>query len=276
MSSLYDFMDAVPAAETHPHHVVKHVDARDFVSHLRAPTNLVRDVAHIPNIKIKFLLSTDGQQPDFIREKIASSEQKDAFTAENLKGLCLNGRRPDPEIFLNSVQMLRDDPTGGLFDEVAWHEYIHGIEGIEESAHGVTRETPWSYRLQRAMLEIDKENNHVPFKGKLSKEFQTYAGYLREGTSLQENVSELFARVGVLFYNRICETGQAITAKDHGYFTPKGFKLNFNWTDRKTYNLSDLYLGLGTYSADAQDLFWDLLPESLEKITCLYGCKPSP
>lgn len=276
MTALYQYIENLPAAQKHPEYVEKRIRARDLVAHLPAPANLRRDLRIVPDIDIKLILSLTGAQPAFIKEMIANSEQRDVFKQDSLMGLCFSGLGASPEIFLNIKAMWNVDHTGMIIDEVTWHEYMHAMEGVEKAGQKLTRETPWSFTLQQTMLEMDEKADHISWlrKGDLHADFKKYATYLREGTSLQDNASEVFARVGVLFFNSIAQTGDAPTRYDGSYYNPGDVKTSFNIRDRKQYNMNDLLTALSTFSKEAQQYFWDNFKESLDRVALLYGCQP--
>lgn len=277
MSNLYRFIQELEIEKSHSDYVVKFIRARDLIHCLQAPSNVRRDLALVPDIDMKLYISLDGSQPEFIRDRIAASEARRIFGDDSLLGLCMSGRGASPEIFLNPVVMHKIDPSGALFDEITWHEYMHAGEGFIDSPEGIVREVPWSYRLQKLMLKIDAETDrHDTGLQEYPDEIRDYITYLREGTSLQENVSEIFARVGVLFYNNVRETGYALQPGDVVFFNPAGAEMSWDVKNRKTYNLTDLFQALATYSPDAQKVFWHFLPEAIKNVNILYGCPKLP
>jgi len=101
------------------------------------------------------------------------------------------------------------------------------------------------------MLAIDAEHGHVP--APLDDNFlRAYVEYLREGTDLQEHVSEVFARVAVTFMYEIKETGMALTSAKEFF---KLISKDTSERTRKNSNISDFLIASETFSEDANLLF---------------------
>ncbi|MEM8833231.1 MAG: hypothetical protein AAGB32_01705, partial [Pseudomonadota bacterium] len=178
-SATFEYLSGLETQEAQPNYVLKTANARELVSRLPAPKNVSRNIGLVPDVQIAFLLSTSEELPEHIVQQIVSSEDKKNFTKTTTAGLCTSGRGMPVEIFLHEHLMMTFDPSGELLEEVAWHEAVHGLEGIKLDGGGkVTRKEPWSYRLQQRMLAIDEENEHVPNLPKDAKK-QAHINYLR-------------------------------------------------------------------------------------------------
>ena len=270
-SRTYDYVHSLEIQKTQPSYVLKTANARELISQLPSPQNLKRNISLVPDIPIDLMISTAEDLPDHITKQIENSENRKEFTNKSLLGLCTSGRGMPVEIFLHDHFMTTRDPSGNLFEEVVWHEVVHGIEGIEINSEGVyDRYMPWSYKLQQTMLSIDIENEHkleLPDDPKARSSIQ----YLRGGTSLQENASEVFARLAVVFMYEIKETGRALTsAQDllesllrYDASTPRS---------RKESNISDSLWALKTFSEEAQQLFVQESDNLIKRVAALYGC----
>ena len=271
ISRTYEYVHDLETKDTQPGYVLKTANARDLISKLPSPQNVKRDITLVPDIPIDFLLSTTEKLPAHITKQIEQSENRKKFTNKSLLGLCTSGRGMPVEIFLHDHFMTARDPSGELFEEVAWHETVHGIEGIEINNDGVyKRHMPWSYKLQQTMLSIDAENEHEPDLPSDSKG-RSYIKYLRDGTSLQENVSEVFARLAVMFMYEIKETGIALTSTQdlRDFFSRHGAPTR---RSRKEINISDFLRVWKTFSEEAQQLFVEEHDNLIKRIAVLYGC----
>lgn len=270
-SGTYDYIYGLAAHETEADYVVKIACARELISRLPSPSNVQRNLESVPDIQIRLLLSTSKNLPRYITRQIEQSENKGYFTHKNLLGLCTSGRGLPVEIFLHDHVMMEFDPSGEIFEEVAWHEIVHGIEGIEHDAGGVVkRHMPWSYVLQQTMLDIDAQNGHVPDLPDDPKA-SAYINYLRSGTSLQDNVSEIFARVAVIFMYHIKETGMALTSMDDFLSLTSEFEVARN-SSRKHSNISDFMHSWLTFSDESRQLFVRDLDTVIKNSAKLYGC----
>lgn len=251
--------------------VLKYANARDLISNLPSPKNVERDLSLIPSVQIAFELSTIHKLPKHIKRHIKEAGDDNIFKDDTLLGLCLNGQGFPVKIFLHDVFMMASDPSGDLFEEVAWHETVHGIEGIAINNNGeYQRDIPWSYKLQSAMLEIDKANSHEPdLSGK--EEFADFLNYLRKGANAQDFVSELFARMAVMYMYHIKDTGNAWTSFDD--FVSIIISEEEIANERKRYNKVDFEIAFSSFSKGAQCL----IPALGQKIVCqisrLYGCR---
>ncbi len=271
ISRTYEYVHDLETKDTQPGYVLKTANARDLISKLPSPQNVKRDITLVPDIPIDFLLSTTEKLPAHITKQIEQSENRKKFTNKSLLGLCTSGRGMPVEIFLHDHFMTARDPSGELFEEVAWHETVHGIEGIEINNDGVyKRHMPWSYKLQQTMLSIDAGNEHEPDLPSDSKG-RSYIKYLRDGTSLQENVSEVFARLAVMFMYEIKETGIALTSTQdlRDFFSRHRAPTR---RSRKEINISDFLRVWKTFSEEAQQLFVEEHDNLIKRIAVLYGC----
>jgi len=268
-SSTYQYIHDLPTEERHDDHLIKIANARDLISQMPSPSNVRRDQTLIPDAPISFVLSTTSALPEHILKRIAGSKNKNDFNNTNLLGLCNNGRGMPVDIFLHDYLMAESDDSGALFEEVTWHETVHGIEGIELNKNGqYVRNTPWSYKLQQDMLAIDAEHGHVP--APLDDNFlRAYVEYLREGTDLQEHVSEVFARVAVTFMYEIKETGMALTSAKEFF---KLISKDTSERTRKNSNISDFLIASETFSEDANLLFAEQTDALIKNVAKLYGC----
>ncbi|PZQ45784.1 MAG: hypothetical protein DI551_06500 [Micavibrio aeruginosavorus] len=279
MLNSYRYVQSLPELSRRYDHVVKKANARDFIMSLPSPDNVPRDYNLLPDIDMTLILSTTRNLPDRVREKIKGTPDEEIFGHNTLMGLCMSGRRVPIEIFLHSVSMNRTDPSGKLFEEVAWHEMVHAVEGITRDDNGnVVREQPWSYSLQRQMIELDRINPEASTLDSYEGRTRRYASYLRQGTKLQENVSEIFARVGSIYLEHIRQTKTAPDAAAiFSLFeqTKIGDLTEQNYPEETiARNLTDLFVGLATYCEPARDLFYEELPQMMDRISVLYGCRP--
>lgn len=274
MTNMHDYIKTLePFARTDDSMSVM-TTARDMIMCLPSPTNAERDATLIPDVPVILILSTTPRLPQKVQTLVQASEDRVIFGDNELAGLCLNGRGMPPEIFLHQHLMQRLDKSGALFDEVAWHELVHGIEGIvPDGTGGWTRETPWSYTLQQQMIEIDRSCSHKGDMNTSEEKSRVFFRYLREGTELQQNVSEIFARASAYFMLRIGKDGYALMPNDMDAFIYPAKKTGKE-RDRISGNLLDLFCGLATYSEDAQGAFFYSMPEMIARISTLYGCKP--
>jgi len=275
LSNVAKYISQLPVNEERDDHIVKIANARELIEQLPSPQNVRRKLDLVPDIDIAFALSTSPELPQYVAEQIEQSVHRNEFTKTSLLGLCTSGRGMPPEIFLHDHFMTASDPSGELLEEVTWHETVHGIEGIKKNAKGkLKRKEPWSYWLQQSMLAIDEENKHTP---KMSEDagLRAYTQYLRSGTVLQQNVSELFARVAVTYMYEIKETGQAIESFS------EFFKLavtairdeNLNSLSRKEHNLIDFIGAWGTFSFEARAHLSNHGDNLIKRVAELYGCE---
>lgn len=271
ISGTYKYVHNLKTEETQLGYILKTANARELISKLPSPTNIKRNINLIPDIPIGFLLSTTEKLPEHISEQIENSENRKNFTNKSLLGLCTSGRGMPVKIFLHDYYMAARDPSGELFEEVAWHETVHGIEGIEMNDDGVyKRHMPWSYNLQQRMLSIDIDNNHQPDLPDDPKA-RAYIKYLREGTSLQKNVSEIFTRVAGIFMYEIKDTGKALTSKQDLLDLISKYE-NAPQHSRKERNIADFLKAWKTFSDDAQQLFMEESDNLIKRVATLYGC----
>lgn len=271
-SKTFKYIDSLVVQDVGHDFVVKTANSREIVSCLPSPSNLKRNLDHVPEVDVRLILSTSERLPDHISRRIATSENKGFFTHKSLLGLCTSGRGVPVEIFLHDHVLMISDPSGEVFEEVAWHELVHGIEGIECDVHGhLTRQTPWSYRLQQAMLEIDEENGHVPILPDHDRK-SAHSLYLRHGTSLQDHVSEMFARIAVIFMYHIKETGGAFRSGEDLFKITSLYSSGNTRNSRKHNNISDFLNVWGTFSEEAQLFFTEELDNVIKNTARLYGC----
>lgn len=265
-----EYIRDLPVDSEHADYIVKIANARDLIANLPAPANVNRDLSLVPPVNIIFTLSTSPELPAHVLKKIVAPGDKTIFGNKGMLGLCTSGRGMPVKIFLHEHFLTASDPSGELLEEVAFHETIHGIEGIEQKSDGsLKRHSPWSYELQQQMLEIDEKNGHIPdFHQDLF--VKAYTKYLRSGTGLQQNVSELFARVAVVNMYQIKETGQALNSFSE--FFRMALKLNLSdKITRKEYNLIDFMGARGTFSEEAQTKLFEEGDNMIRRIAQLYG-----
>lgn len=270
LSKTAEYIRALPVEDCHDDFIVKIANARDLIANLPSPNNLNRDLSRIPPVNIAFTLSTSSKLPDYVASKIVDPDDQKIFSDEGLLGLCMSGRGMPVEIFLHEHFLIATDPSGEMLEEVAFHEVMHGIEGIEQDQRGrLHRYSPWSYELQQRMLEMDRESGHKPSFHE-NPVLKVYEEYLRSGTGLQQNVSEIFARVAVANMYEIKETGQAFTS--FSQFLKRALKkVEADKLSRKEWNMLDFITGFNTYSADAQNHLIMEGDNMIGRVAELYG-----
>ena len=92
---------------------------------------------------------------------------------------------------------------------------------------------------------------------------------MRGGTSLQENVSEIFARVAVIFMYEVKEKDVApICLED----IVKNYS-NKKPVSRLEGNALDLHIALNSFSEESQMQFISQSGELLKRVAHLYGCE---
>ncbi len=252
--------------------MIKLAGARELIGLLPSPSNTQRNLALVPDIQIAFALSTSPRLPRYVAERIAQSHDSKSFKDTSLLGLCSSGRGMPVEIFLHDHFMMAIDPSGEIFEEVTWHETVHGIEGIELDQSGkYIRKTPWSYELQQEMLRIDASIGHIPALPN-NPDFAAYVNYLRRGTSLQQNVSEVFARVAVMFMYEIKENKTAPVIPSGFAQMMKRIK-NSGLTSQQASNLDDFAMAYETFSQASKSILIKNMQEMLNRIAQLYGCE---
>ncbi len=271
-SKTYAYINGLPIYSAKSNYIIKIANSTELVSCLPSPANLQRNLNTVPDVDIRLLLSTSARLPKRIARQITRSENKDFFTNKSLLGLCISGRRMPVEIFLHDYLIMKSDPSGEIFEEVVWHEIVHGLEGIEYGSDGdVIRRTPWSYELQQVMLEMDARNGHAPILPDHPKK-SAHSMYLRRGTSLQDHVSEIFARIAVIFMYQIKETGLALTSGDDLFALTSVCSKDVVDSSRKNSNISDFLNAWGTFSDEAQLLFVQEIDAVIKRVAHLYGC----
>jgi hypothetical protein len=176
------------------------------------------------------------------------------------------------EIFLHDILMAEKDPSGNMFEEIFWHEYVHGAEGIHQNKDGVwERVEPWSYRLQQRMIESDREQGFDPFEGfKGAKKLKTLLKYFREGTDVQENVSEIFARAACAYMVTVRDTKNAPEFGNPSILLPKDIP---DFSTPLNRNVRELFEGVARYSPASQQTMVDEMPMMMVHIHAMYGCK---
>jgi hypothetical protein len=189
---------------------VRAMPVRDVILCLPSIPHLARNMNIVPPIDIKIIFSKSARiLPNLVTDHLNFVSGETLLRNENLLGLCLNGRGPDPEIFVHSALFEKESQlTGYVFDDIVWHELLHAIEGFRVSKDGtISRDTPLSYYIQQEMIKFDEEykssSKWHQIVNMLSKEHRNHLEYLRAGTPAQDNVSELFARLGNLFLQQI-------------------------------------------------------------------------
>lgn len=272
MSKMVRYLNSLPADVLASGCVTKTVRARDLILCLPDPAG-GRSAETIPEVNIIFHQATSDSMPPHVKDKIRASPDEEILGERNLMGLSMAGLGMPPEIYIQTKILFEMDDTGQKFEEIIWHEILHAIEGIRPD--GTLRDRPWSFDLQNRMVKMDDAPSAEEFISSLdiSQDAKKYIRYLRRGTDAQENVSEIFARVGVLFLKHIRQTGAApdVTKKD--FLTKRMLSRSFN--DRAAdCDLVDLRLGLGTFGDKSHKLFWREMPEMVARISGLYGCRP--
>ncbi len=253
-------------------YVRKTASARDFVVCLQTPENYERDMAFVPDVPVELYLSTTGRLPKFVRDIVKKSKDRAIFGDNSLAGLCMNGRGMPIRIFLHDVLMHKIDPSGKYFEEIFWHEYVHGAEGIVQNEQGTwVRKKPWSYSLQQRMLDTDRTERFNPFDGfKGTRKLRTLLQYLREGTELQENVSEIFARAACAYMVNVRDTKVAPDLGDFSILAP-GSVPDFSTPLNR--NAREFFEGAARYSPSSQKILMDELPMMMTHVHAMYGCK---
>lgn len=280
MSDTYQYIDSLDVQEEGDDFVLKTANAREFIDSLPSPTGVTRNMNLVPDVAVDFVLSTSLKLPEQISEKVAQSKNKENFTDDTLLGLAMSGRGLPVKIFLHDLSLKKYDPSGDLFQEIAWHEFVHATEGIKYNGNqGYERETPWSYILQQEMLDMDQQNNHKPVlfnSGKSGKDFHLM-NYLRAGTSLQDNVSEMFGYSAAIFMDEVKETGKTLTS----VFDILDILDIYNaaaqdedWS-RKQMNAYVVSHTFESFSDDAKYHFIKNDEKFMKNIATLYGCEMS-
>lgn len=273
MSLLYDFVKNLPVIEQGEGYVNKTARARDLIKRLPSPKNVSRDLDIVPDISVLLCLSTTPQLPAFLKKVIEDSQDKEIFNDEHLAGLYMNGHDYPPYIFLHEIMMQKMDSSGLLFEQVFWHEYLHAVEGIHEVRPRVFEyKVPWSSRLQGQMLEIDKKAGHQPSYDGMTALRRDFTRYMREGTALQKNASEVFARVGVLFWLKICETKEAALPYDFINLIGDSGKQSLVDIERNR-NASELGMAVETFCDGSKDLLFAAMPRMIAQTAHLYGIR---
>ena len=268
-SPLYNYMQGIEGNDTQLGYIIKTVNVRELIAQLPTPANMNRNLSTVPDVKAQFILSSTSKLPRFIQDKVNASNNPDIGNEHSLAGLCMSGRSLPVEIFLHQCKMMEDDPSGELFDEVCGHEVVHGIEGISTDDNGqIVRKEPWSYKLQQAMLEIDKAVGHTP-----SYQHPALDRYLREGLDLQDNVSELFARAAEIFQYKIKSTGLAPDPQQDPMWMMNATEPD-NLDSRETVNTIELLVAFQTFSTPAQRIFVENSIEMHQQILNLWGYEP--
>jgi len=210
--SLRQLIDDAPVVGKTSDSVTKIISSRAAIMSLPSPQNVARLSSTIVDIPITLILSTSGKTPQPIRDLTEASEIRDLLVdADNiLLGLCLSGRRLPIEMYLHKglfdTKYASDDV---MLENIFWHELLHGFEGVYVTPDGeVRRKTPWSFQLQKRMQQLEALSGN-PYDASHLKNPQSalLLGYLHKGADLQDNVSELFARVGVLMLRHIRDEG---------------------------------------------------------------------
>ena len=88
---------------------------------------------------------------------------------------------------------------------------------------------------------------------------------------MQENVSEVFARLAVIFMLKIRNTGLAPDPQKAPQWMFRSSQTDE--TSRETYNVGDLALAFNTFSPQAQAVFTRCSEAIHQKIAALYGCE---
>ena len=273
MNGLTAYFNSLRVDEFRDDELVKIANTRNMLASLPA-SQFSFDKTTIPDIDFKVRFPKTAKTPSAIVD-FTHDNKGEHLLAESstLLGLCLNGRELPLEIFINHHAISKFDPSGNLFDEIIWHEYLHGAEDI--NSDGLTRDLPWSYELQEKMLQLDDGNDSDFISGlNVGDDLKQFMHDVREGTSAQQNVSEIFARVGVLYLKQIRETGVAPTSSEAvNFLSPEKLSRSFN--DASNLPMTELAFGLRSYSEPANNLFWESLPEMIGRLSRLYG-RPEP
>lgn len=275
-SDLYDLLTHAPViAETDDSFTVR-VSARDALMTLPQPTNVSRRADLITDHPVTVILSKSEQMPEQIAQVIARSKGSAMLSGRHfyLAGLCLNGRSLPVELYLHSGRMKTQEDGAINFDQIFWHEYTHGTEGISLTSGIVTRDVPWSYRLQRIMLRMDNM-----YGGRAEPLFadhpvlQAHAAYMREGLDVQQNVSELFARVAEIMLCDIRSTGMVPTSRQAAELLLfRMFDSKHDGQTRRDEVVRDFIVGFCGYGAAAQLLAAKAFPQMVRRAAKLYGC----
>ena len=275
MSKTYEYISELAVQEEGKGYLLKTANARDFVDTLPSPVGVKRNMELVPDIAIDFLLSTSPKLPKEIAKSVSRSKNKENFTDEHLLGLAMSGRGMPVKIFMHDVLLKKYDPSGDLFQEISWHEFVHATEGIEANDDGeYKRTTPWSYNLQQEMLDIDQQNKHKPVflnSEKSDKDYQLM-NYLRGGTSLQDNVSEMFGYSAAVFMEEVKETGKTLTSILDILNIYNVAVQEENWSRKQT-NACVVYHTFESFSDKAKYRFLEEDKKFMSNIATLYGCE---
>jgi hypothetical protein len=243
---------------------------------LPQPTNVSRCADLIIDHPVTVILSKSEQMPERIAQVMAGSKGVAMFGDRHfyLAGLCLNGRSLPTELYLHSGLMKTQNDGAINFEQIFWHEYTHGAEGIRQASGGVVRDAPWSYRLQRIMLRMDDI-----YGGRAEPLFaghpvlQAHAAYMREGLDVQQNVSELFARVAETMLCDIRTTGMVPTSRqDAELLLFRMFDGKHDGKTRRDEVVRDYIVGFSSYGEAAQLLAVKAFPHMVRRAAKLYGC----
>jgi len=156
-SPLSDYISDAPIADRTHDSITKIISSAAAIMTLPTPVNTARSPDLIVDAPLTIILPTSDKIPENVETTLRKSKQQELFNNSGyaVLGLCMSGRGYPVKMFLHRELMDEIDPTGAEFENVFWHETLHGIEGVEASASGgFQRNMPWSYQLQQHMQEI--------------------------------------------------------------------------------------------------------------------------
>jgi len=285
-SDLYRYIDEVASVGRTDDSVIKIVSAAEAIMALPVPSNVRRSRDLVVDVPIKIILSNSTAMPKRIARLVEGSKSKLIFEDEpGLIGLCLSGRRARPEIFVHKGLLDTMDNPEEIFEETFFHEYLHAAEGLKEAPlFGFVRTMPWSFRLQRELFNMDRRTNDETDLDEMFKDERTkkYVEYILGGADLQQNVSEMFAGVGVLLLRRIRTGGNVPRTGEEVYDLLAEHKITSNIMDyyeatrhgatRVDREAEKIWLTRAFHGVAARELVWDAMPAAFIRSARLYGC----
>ncbi|MFA5040649.1 MAG: hypothetical protein WC464_03330 [Bdellovibrionales bacterium] len=292
-SSLYEYIDEAPSCEVGSDYVVKSVNAAKAIMSLPNPKGIGRAASRIPDIPIKVILSTTPQVPEHIIDILKTSKCKNFLLSgckcsflgwlwpsrfsNSLYGLCLNGRGMPPKIFVHREYIDGRPNAEELFEEVFWHETVHGAEGIVKRGHRFRRmPEPWSFRVQNLLLKLDEETNDSCMRllSQRPINLELY-DYMRCGLDVQGNVSELFADVAVLMLRHIRNGGELPrTPKAVHELFAKDVGNGELPSQKQPWEVQRIKASFILHGSHAREMMWYFFPEMLNRTALMYGCNP--
>jgi len=278
--TLRQLIDTAPIVSETVDSVTKVIGSADAVMALPSPNNVARSRGNIVDVPVTLILSKSEKTPQHIVDLInASNSQEFLADPDNiLLGLCLSGRGYPLDMYLHKGLFdNRYSSDDAMLENIFWHEFLHGFEGIYVTPSGdIQRKTPWSFLFQKRMQQLDALSGH-PFDGSQyeNRAFTSFVDYLHHGTDLQNNVSELFARVGVLMLHHIRAGGNVPQTNREAYALLDSYGLTADLpkpTKQSVMEAADIWLAVVTHGQNAQISFWRHAPKMISRAARLYGC----